>query len=178
MSEPLCRLAQEMGITVITTETKPSDETEKLCAQYGVKMALHNHPNSWPPDQVLDACKGRGAAVGACADTGHWMRRGLNPVATLKQLEGRIVCVHLKDLNEFGGVAGAKPHDVPWGTGKGDARAMLAELHRQGFKGMIAIEYEHITPDLMADLAKCIAFFDQVAAELTAQTPPDPKPGQ
>ncbi len=169
VNEETCRFATALGIEVITSETKPSEEVDALLAKYDLREAIHNHPNSWPPEEVLKACEGRSTRIGACADTGHWMRRGLNPVETLKALEGRIVSVHFKDLNEYGG-KGKKPHDVPWGTGQGDARGQLSELHRQGFKGVVAIEYEHgSVEDLMENLPKCIRFFDATAAELAAE---------
>jgi len=157
--------AKEMGIEVLTTETMPTDDLDRMCREYGVRMALHNHPNTWLPDEVLAACKGRSPMIGACADTGHWMRRGLNPIEQLKKLQGRIVSVHFKDLNEFG-----NGHDVPWGTGAGDARGMLAELARQKFRGVFSIEYEHGSlEDLKVNVPKCVAFFHAVAAELSGR---------
>jgi sugar phosphate isomerase/epimerase len=41
---------------------------------------------------------GRGKRIGACCDTGHWVRSGLHPVECLKKLEGRILGFHLKDV--------------------------------------------------------------------------------
>ena len=95
-------------------------------------MALHNHPWSWPPEKVLAACKDRCKLIGSCSDTGHWMRANRVPVDTLKKLEGRVMHLHFKDLDRFG--AG---HDVPWGTGKGDVRGMMAELKRQGYQRLL-----------------------------------------
>jgi len=164
--------AKKMGIEVIVTETYPTELLDKLSAEYDVRLALHNHPHSWPPEKVLTACKGRSSRIGACADTGHWMRAGLKPVETLKKLQGRIISLHFKDLNQMG-----RAHDVPWGTGAGDLKGMLAELHRQGFQGVFSMEYEHITPELMSNLAKCVAYFDAVAAELAAKPGPS-KPGR
>lgn len=57
---------------------------------------------------------GRSDLMGVCADIGHWVRSGLNPVDCLRQLEGRVISLHIKDLNKFG-VRDA--HDLPWGTG-------------------------------------------------------------
>jgi sugar phosphate isomerase/epimerase len=80
----------------------------------------------------------------------------------LKKLEGRIIELHFKDIDN--GV------DKPWGTGKGDARAMLGELRRQGFKGLIDVEYEDGEgAPLEANVARCIAFFDATARELAAK---------
>ena len=154
--------AKKMGIEVLVTETMPNDIHEKLCKEYNIKFALHNHPQSWPPEKVLDACKGRCSLMGSCSDTGHWMRAKRCPIETLKMVEGRVEHLHFKDLNEFGG-----GHDVPWGTGKGDVKGMMQELKRQGFKGYFSIEYEHGSlDDLAKNLPECVAFFDKTAAEL------------
>ena len=53
------------------------------------------------------------------------------------------------------------------GHGECDARGILAELARQGFHGLIDVEYEDgAGPELEANVARCIAFFDQTAREL------------
>lgn len=154
--------AKTMGIEVLVTETTPTATHDSLCAEFNMKMALHNHPKTWPPDQVLKACKERTQRIGSCSDTGHWMRADLVPVEQLKKLEGRVLHLHFKDLNEFG-----NGHDVPWGTGRGNPKAMMAELKRQGFKGYLSIEYEYgDLKHLDANVPKCVAFFDQTAAEL------------
>ncbi len=152
--------AKKMGIKVLVTETVPNEVHDKLTKEYGIRFALHNHPKSWPPDKVLEACKPFNKLIGSCDDTGHQFRADRNPIATMKQLEGRIESLHFKDLD-------AKKQDVPFGTGECDARGMLAELKRQGFKGYLSIEYERgSVADLMANIAKCIAYFDKTCAEL------------
>jgi len=154
--------ARKMGLEVLVTETTPNDVHDKLCKEFGIKMALHNHPRTWPPDAVLKACQGRSRLIGSCSDTGHWMRARLVPVEALKKLEGRVLHSHFKDLNEFG-----DGHDVAWGTGKGDVKGMMAELKRQGFKGYLSIEFEYGSLEHLAEkLPKCVEFFDKTAAEL------------
>jgi len=90
-----------MGIETIVTESNHKF-LDKLCEEFKMKIAFHNHPNSWPPDKVLAATKGRSKSIGACADNGHWMRKGLNLLESIKKLKGRIVSFHFKDLNKFG----------------------------------------------------------------------------
>jgi sugar phosphate isomerase/epimerase len=153
--------AKEMGIETIVTESTP-EFLDKLLNEYGMNAALHNHPSSWPPEKVLAACEGKSKRMGADADTGHWMRRNIKPIDGIKMLKGRIVSLHLKDLNEFG-----KGHDVVWGTGKGDVKDVLKELHAQGFKGVFSIEYE--SKFTQADLAACVKFFNDTAKEIAAQ---------
>ena len=119
-------------------------------------MAIHNHPKPsqyWNPDTVLEAVKGRTPLMGACADTGHWLRSGLDPVECLKKLDGRVICLHFKDLviedpktQNAAPAAGKKKsaamamHDVPWGIGVGDVKAQMAELKRQHFHGAFCVE--------------------------------------
>jgi sugar phosphate isomerase/epimerase len=155
--------AKTMGIKVLVTETTPTDMDDKLCTEYKIKMALHNHPQSWPPEQVLAATKDHVKLIGSCSDTGHWVRRGLVPVEQMQKLEGRIEHLHFKDLNKYGGDA----HDVPWGTGVSDAKGQLTELKRQGYKGYMSIEYETgSVSELESNLPQCIAFFDKTTKEL------------
>jgi sugar phosphate isomerase/epimerase len=166
--------AKEMGVETLVsepkTEEKVFDEIDKLCAEYEINLALHNHPKNstyWNPDTVLKMCEGRSKRIGACADTGHWARSGLTPLECLKKLEGRIVSVHFKDLNQTGpGTSESPTHDVPWGTGVCNVKGMLAELHRQKLKAVFSIEYEYHWDNSVPEIAECVAYFDKVAAEL------------
>jgi sugar phosphate isomerase/epimerase len=154
--------AKKMGIQVLVTEVTPNAVHDKLCTEYNIRMALHNHPKTWPPEKVLAACVDRCKLIGSCSDTGHWMRANRVPVETMKMLEGRIEHLHFKDLNQFG-----DGHDVPWGTGKANVKGMMQELKRQGYHGYLSIEYEHGTvAELDRDLPKCVAYFDKTAAEI------------
>jgi sugar phosphate isomerase/epimerase len=159
--------AKKVGIETLVTEATEKDlpGIEKLCAEYGIKVALHNHPKPshyWNPDTVLAGVKDL-KLVGSCSDTGHWVRSGLVPVECLKKLEGHVVSLHFKDLHE----ASKNGHDVPWGTGIGDAKGQLAELKRQGFKGVISIEYEYSSGQQLIDnVAKCVEFFEATTKEL------------
>jgi len=170
--EAQCRaifnFARDMGIETIVSEPPEDafDLIERLCEEYKINVAIHNHPKPshyWNPDTVLKVCRGRSKRIGACADTGHWMRSGVNLVEAIKKLQGRIISLHFKDLNAFGK---RDAHDVPWGTGAANIKAILAELARQGFKGVFSIEYEHNWLNSMPEIAECVSFFDRTAAEL------------
>jgi len=159
--------ARKMGIEVIVTEAAPDafKTLDKLTEEYGIRVALHNHPKPsyyWDADTVLKGVEGCSKRIGACADTGHWRRSGLVPLDCVKKLKGRIVSFHFKDLVD----EGKGWHDVPWGTGKGDVKGILTELKDQGFKGIFSIEYEYNWDNSVPDIAKCVEFFDKTAAEL------------
>lgn len=161
--------AKVMGIGTIVSEPEPGsfELIDKLAEEYGIDVAIHNHPKPsryWSPDAVLEAVKGCSKRIGACADTGHWMRSGVNPLEALKKLEGRIVSSHFKDLGEFGNPSA---HDVVWGTGKADAKALLEELYRQGFSGVVSIEYEHNWGKSLPEVTECAKFFKAVTEEIS-----------
>jgi sugar phosphate isomerase/epimerase len=166
--------------------TKEFDAISKLVEEYGINVAIHNHPKPsryWNPDTVLQFTQGRSKRIGACADTGHWMRSGINPIEALKKLEGRIISFHFKDLNQMGTGEAAKAaekgkkkgaqkpiHDVPWGTGVGDVKGMLTEIRRQGIKAVFSIEYEYNWENSLPEIAQSVEYFDKVAAELAAKS--------
>lgn len=157
--------AKIMDIPAITCEPSQEimDTLEKLAKEYDIKVAIHNHPKRdddpgykiWDPEYVLSLVKGRDPRIGACADTGHWIRSGVKPIEALRILKGRIISSHLKNLNEFG-VRDA--HDVHFGEGVVDIKEILDELKAQGFEGNISIEYEYNWDNNVGDVAACIDF--------------------
>ena len=175
--EAKCRkvfeVAKKLGIDVIVAEPpEPAlDIVEKLCEEYKIKVAIHDHPNPnhyWNPDIVLAAIKGH-PMIGACADVGHWVRSGLDPVASLKKLEGHVITLHFKDLNTFGDKSA---HDVPWGTGISHIADQLAELKRQGFHGAICFEYEYNWDNSSPEIAQSIKFFNATCQKLVTSGAP------
>jgi len=161
--------AKAMGSQTIVAEPPPAafGMLDEMTAEFGIDLAIHNHPKSpqsqyWHPRNVLDVCRGRSSRIGACCDTGHWVRSGLDPVECLKMMEGRIKTFHLKDVAEWG-VPEAR--DVPLGQGKAKYADVLAELHRQGFRGVLSVEYEHDSENLENEVAECLAFAARWANE-------------
>jgi len=158
--------AKDMGIeTIVSEPTADSfDLLDKLTAEYGIRVAIHNHPapsTYFDPETVLKAIQGHSARIGACADTGHWTRSGLNAVDCLKKLAGHVITSHFKDTND-------EKKDVVYGQGKTDIKGMMEELKRQNFHGTLSMEYESGAKgeQLINELKECIAFFDREAAHL------------
>ena len=170
--EKQCRtvfdFAKDMGIETIVAEPPEDsfDMIHRLCKEYKIKVAIHNHPQPshyWNPELVLKVTKNRAPWIGAAADIGHWARSGVKPIDGIRMLEGHIISLHFKDLNEFGN---PEAHDVIWGTGVGDVKAVLKELHRQKYTGVFSIEYEHNWDNSVPDVRKCIEFFNKEAGTL------------
>ena len=163
----LFAFAKEMGIGILTTEPRPNqfDLIEKLAVEHQIKIALHNHPLPsmyWHPEVPLRFLEGRSELMGVCADIGHWVRSGLDPVESLRKLEGRIISLHMKDLNKAG-VRDA--HDIPWGTGNCNVAGVLHELNRQGFEGVFSAEYEHNWENNLPEVKESMDYFKRVAAQ-------------
>lgn len=156
--------AKAMDVKVINSE--PDEKfmplIGQLASQYKIKLGIHNHPQPshyWDPQVVLAAvAKANSPYVGACADVGHWVRSGLDPVASLKQYEGHLVSLHFKDLS----AKTRKAHDVHWGTGVCNVEALIAELKRQEFKGNISAEYEHNWENNVGDVAESVKNFREI----------------
>ena len=103
--------AKDMGLETIVSEPDPAafDMLDKLCEEYQINVALHNHPEPsryWNPDTVVHACKGHSKRIGACCDTGHWMRSGINPLDA-RQEAGR--ADHLLPFQGLGQVRPRRP---------------------------------------------------------------------
>lgn len=160
----LFAFAKDMGIRYINTEPKAEflPLIGQLATEYKIHVGIHNHPEPstyWHPDVVLDAiAQANSPYVGACADIGHWVRSGLDPVACLQQFEGHLKSMHFKDLKE----KARQTHDVHWGTGVANVPAIIAELKRQNFKGNISAEYEHNWDDNAGDVAQSVQNFRNI----------------
>ena len=184
--------AKTMDIGILNTEsTDAMDMIEKMVKEFDIKVGFHNHPKRdndpnykvWDPNYILSIVKDRDKRIGACADTGHWVRSGVRPVDALKILDGRVVSSHLKDLNEFS----AGGHDVPYGSGVSEIPAILAELKRQNFNGSLSVEYEYNWGNSVTDVAQCIGFVravwratgdEHAMAKKLAAAPPDTQRNQ
>jgi len=162
--------ASYMQIPFITAEPEwqDLDEFNRLAIKYNIKVGLHCHPKPashyWHPDSTLKAMQGR-SRIGAWPDLGHWARNGVNVVEGLKKMKGKLWGMHYKDIREFDNVNAT---DTIFGKGVCDLPAVMKEMKKQGFKGVVTMEYEVHEEDNMADLRKCILFYEEQRRMLMA----------
>jgi sugar phosphate isomerase/epimerase len=160
---------KEIGAGVVVAEppAEAYDAIEKLCDEYRMPLAIHNHQKGhsqyWSPEQVLAACRNRSRRIGACCDSGQWVRSGLDPAECLRQLKGRIVSFHLKDVARKGDTSS---RNTVFGEGEGDCAGVLRELKRLKYRGLVTIDFEHDTPALHEDMARNVAFIEEHARQL------------
>jgi sugar phosphate isomerase/epimerase len=108
----------------------------------GLTFGIHNH---WFPqkfayesvDDVLGGLAGLSKTVGATLDVGQMAACGHDPVEAVRRLAGRLLVVHLKDVE----AAGAE-HNVLLGKGIANIPGVVNELKQIAFGGLVAIEYE------------------------------------
>ncbi len=160
--------AKKWNLYGITTESTESvDLLEKLAKEYDIRVCYHNHPRQpnnanykvWDPNYILQLTKDRDPRVGACADTGHWIRSGLNAMDCLKTLGKRVLSMHLKDRVD------EKSEDQIFGRGKANVIGMLEYVRSNGFAGNVSIEYETNWDHSLADVSQCIGYI-RAAGEL------------
>ena len=150
-----------MGISFITAEPEWNDldEFNRLAGKYKVKVALHCHPKPsshyWHPDSTVAAMNGR-QHIGAWPDIGHWARNGVNIQEAMKKVEGKIWGLHLKDIKEFNNTMA---EDTLLGQGVCDIPAVMKELKRQKFKGVVSIEYEVNPLKNMSEMQQNVLYY-------------------
>ena len=162
--------AKKLHLYGITTESIHSlDTIEPLVKEYDIRVGIHDHPRrpndasyrNWDPNFVLSLVKDRDPRIGSCADIGHWVRSGLNPVECLQILHGRIMSAHFKDETE----RTTNGHCVPFGTGLTGIAAVLDELKKQNFEGNISIEYEFDWTSNVPEIAQSVGFIRGYASQ-------------
>ncbi|MBQ2722958.1 MAG: sugar phosphate isomerase/epimerase [Opitutales bacterium] len=141
----LFEFAKEFDVKIILAEPRPEklELWNKLCGEYNMKVAVHNHaknakrnPEFYNPKFVADMIA-KYPNVYACADTGHWGRSGIDCVQGIKTLKDKHAILHFRDINK----SDLSAFDVPIGTGALNAKQMLAELDSQNFNGYLLLEY-------------------------------------
>lgn len=162
--------AQSMDMEFISAEPAREDWdiVEKLAEEYNIKVAVHNHPNEnsyWKPEILLEHIGDRSLLLGSCADVGHFKRMGVEPIPALKELEGRIISLHFKDIAPMG--EDKILEDVVWGTGILNVKAMLEELKRQSFNGYFTIEYEANWENNLPEIKESIDYYNQTVVEIS-----------
>ena len=153
------RFAKLLGASNVSGDaTGPTlQEIDRRFTKEGLTFGIHNH---WFPtkfayesaDDVWQALQGVSTTVGATLDVGQMAACGHDPLEALRLLKSRLKLVHLKDV----AAAGAE-HNVLFGQGIVNIRAILRELKAMHFLGLVAIEYEK-EGDVNADMRQQIEY--------------------
>ena len=162
--------AKAMGIKSFSADPKPDKETfdllDKLVAEYDVAIAIHNHGPNARYNKISDVekvVKDRHPKIGACVDTGHYLRSNEDPVEAIQRLGKRVFGVHLKDVKTLPN--GDKQFKI---AGEGDLKVteLLKALKALDYQYCVAIEYEENEKNPVSDIEACLAHVRQCAAKI------------
>jgi inosose dehydratase len=160
--------AKKAGIKNISADPKEDafDSLDKLCEEFQIRIAIHNHGPGARYDKIADvltAIKGHHPLIGACADLGHYIRSGEDPVRAINLFEGRLYGIHLKDFAE----QKAKTKGVILGKGHLDVVGVFKALGKVNFPadGNLALEYEENPDNPLPDIKACLAVASEAAKQ-------------
>jgi len=99
-------VADGLGADYVSVEFSPGDTAviEALlegATERDLLLAVHNHgPGTTDPtvEDVMAVLEGRDQRLGACVDSGHYLRSGQPPEEVLSSLGERVHAVHFKDF--------------------------------------------------------------------------------
>lgn len=139
--ERTCQIAAAIGAPLITGSTSLLEDDRAAAVdvlqQFGVKLALENHPEKTPAEMLAKVGDGGDGVIGVCVDTGWWGTQGYDAATALRELRDHLFHVHLKDAT-----AGPEHVTVPYGEGVVPLRACVAALRDIGYTGAISVEHE------------------------------------
>ncbi len=157
--------AKKMGIQTLSADPDPESlsQLSELVHEFDINIAIHNHG---PQDrhghiaQVQKAMEGQHKRIGACVDTGHYLRSGEDPVTAIKTFGQRVYGLHLKDF--------LKGTDIEKVTGDGDLdlHGVLVALREVGYTGVLSTEYELDESAPVPGVQRCLANTRAAVAKL------------
>jgi inosose dehydratase len=152
--------ARRAGIRNITANPAADsfDSLDKLVAEFDIRIAIHNHGPGALYDSiesVKKAVQGRHKWIGACVDTGHFIRSKEDPVKAVRELGPRVFGVHLKD----DAVQGTGSRNVILGQAHLDVVGLFKALREVKFPadGALSLEYEANPQNPIDDMKQCLA---------------------
>jgi sugar phosphate isomerase/epimerase len=161
-----------MGLLAFSANPRKDKQTfdllDKLVAEYGIAIAIHNHgpgANYDKIDDVVKMVKDRHPKIGACVDTGHYLRSDENPVEAIDRLRERLYGVHLKDVRTLPGAKRRKQFTI-LGQGDLDLAGCLKLLKKLNYDGCLSLEYEENPDNPLSDIAVSLQAVRQAAAKL------------
>lgn len=161
--------AKQAGMDMITCHFEQGSLpiVEKLCEEFGIRAALHNHGRKhyhgsvWAIEEFLQSASSR---VGLCLDTAWMIDMREDPVKVAEEFRDRLFGIHLKD---FIFTRAGNPEDIMLGEGNLNLKALLAYLSDSGYKGYYTLEYEGNAEDPIPSIQACKRKVEEVAAELS-----------
>jgi inosose dehydratase len=165
--------AKAMGIQSLSADPEKTKETfdllDKLVAEYDVAIAIHNHGPGHRYDKISDVAdmvKDRHPKIGACVDTGHYLRSDEKPEEAIERFGKRVFGVHLKDVKTVTNDGKSSKQFKILGEGDLNIVGCLKALKSFGYQGTVALEYEENPDNPLSDLKVCLENLRAAAAKV------------
>ncbi len=150
--------ARRAGVKNLSADPSPDsfDNLDKLVAEYDIRIAIHNHGPNARYDKIVDvlrAVESHDPRIGACADLGHFIRSGEDPIEAIRLFGDRLFGIHLKDFAEQQEVT----RGVILGQGHLDVEGVFLALKQVNFPidGCLSLEYEENPDNPLDDVRQC-----------------------
>jgi inosose dehydratase len=147
--------ARAMGIRTLSADPAPDSfaSLTELVTEFRINIAIHNHGPGSRYSMIQDvatAIRDRDPRIGACVDTGHYLRSGEDPVDAVRRFGRRTYGLHLKD------VKGGRQFTE---LGKGDLQLtrLLETLDDLGYQSVLSLEYEEHEREVIPYVEECLA---------------------
>ena len=156
-------------------------EAGKFAAEHGVKLGFEMHPGFavYNPATLLRLRKAVGPVIGANYDPSHLYWQSIDPVASIRALEGAIHHVHAKDTyidpanTAVNGVLDTTPYadlahrswtfrTVGYGHDQYSWRTLVSTLRLVGYDYVLSIEHEDPLLSVEEGLSRAVSFMKDV----------------
>ena len=161
------------AMNISTLSASPSSDSfplvDKMVKEYAVNIAIHNHgPDDkmyGKPEQIIDAVKMWSPRIGACNDTGHYLRFEVDPVKASALFDARLFGVHLKNAKKNAdGSIGFTEIGAPGGLLQ--TAELFTTLRRIKYRGIVSLEYEEHEDNPIPFMAQCLEATRLVIADM------------
>jgi len=159
------KLAGIRTLTVVGIDPSLFGPVGKLCDEYDINIALHNHGEKFrwgSAESLAEAFSATSPRVGLCLDTAWCIDAGEEPCEWLERFGERLYGVHLKDFAYESG----KRRDVIVGTGGLALPQFMLQLRQLGFDGYMSMEYEGDVDNPLPSAIECVNAIRSVINEL------------
>jgi sugar phosphate isomerase/epimerase len=161
--------AKTLGLKSINADFGPDFlvMAERYCAEYHIKLAVHNHGrhHRWGAIRDIDKLFAESSKnIGLCLDTAWMMDSGEDPVKVAEKYADRLYGVHIKD---FVFDRAGRPEDTVIGTGNLDINAFVTLLIDKGFDGTLTLEFEGDENNPIPATRECVSVVKEAFKKLT-----------
>jgi len=134
------------------------DLVNEKVQEYDIKVAIHNHgpgDKRYPtPESAYEKITNLDSRLGLCVDIGHTQRSGVDPAGSIKNLQDRVLDVHIKDVS----AATKEGSTVEIGRGVINIPKVLHTLLDINYSGMVAFEHEKDGKNPLAGVAESVGY--------------------